>query len=95
MAKRKFKVDARYYFDVIIEIDEDNPEFKDIVKSYTSTIDSSGDVESLMEHIVHNHIYLGIDFVQGVGNISEAEKKGAIKIISSDEDNEYDIEELK
>lgn len=93
IVKRKFIVDARYYFDVVIEVDENNSKFKEIMKSYISTISSNGNVESLVGHIIHNYFYLGCSFVEGVGDIEEAINKGAFEIISSEEDSEYDIKE--
>ena len=93
--KRKINVIATYTFDIDFEIDENNPEFKDIMKSYTETIQSNGTVKDVLAQIIHNYYHLDSNFVEGVGDINKVEESGAIKIIRSDEDCEYDYRDLK
>lgn len=60
-------VDAQYY----LRYDEKSEEFKAALESYKELIDSNGDVESMLCHVVHSLMHRGWrGLVEGVGYVS-------------------------
>ena len=53
-----------------LEYDENSPEFKEALSSYTEMIDTDGDIDGMLKHVCHNVIHFGVDtMVEGVGYI--------------------------
>jgi hypothetical protein len=93
--KKRYKVTATHTWEIEFEVDLDNPETKDILKSYNECISKGSDIEDVLQQLVFGYFVRGWDFVEGIGNIFEVEEKKAIVIIKNEEDSDYEIEEIK
>jgi len=93
--KKRYKVKAIHTWEVEFDVDLDNPETKDILKSYNECISKGSDIEDVLKQLVFGYFARGWGFVEGIGNISEVEEKKAIVIIKNEEDSDYEIEEIK
>jgi len=93
--KQRYKVTATHTWEVGFEVDLDHPETKDILKSYNECIASGSDIQDVLTQLVFGYFVKDWDFVEGIGNIDEVQKTKAIVIIHAEEENEYDIKEVK
>lgn len=73
-------------WDLTIDIPDDN--VRDITEGYQAIIDSTGDIEEVVDHIAYNYCINDCkEFVEGVGHIQEAE----ITIKMTDYNTDVDV----